>query len=146
MSDQVTVALREPPWLPTADTEPVETLSHYDGPLLGVFRQHDVPYLFRCLGGELGRAQLWLYVPLTDRDVAALQSAEGAALDALVDSLSVGRQVTVALAGEARLLYAEQQDTSGLTPNELAPSLIGRVRESVATINRRTEDLTNSIW
>lgn len=145
MSDQVTVALSEPPWLPTADTEPVETLSHYDGPLLGVFRQDDVPYLFRCLGGELGRAQLWLYVPLTAREVAALHGAQGPALDALVDGLSVGRQVTVALAAEARLLYAEQQDTAGLAPDELAPALIRRVRESMATMNERTEDLANSI-
>lgn len=104
-----------------------------------------MPYLFRCLGGELGRAQLWLYVPLTDREVAALQGAQGAALDALVAGLSVGRQVTVALAGGARLLYAEQQDTSGLTPDELAPALIRRVRQSVATINERTADLADSV-
>lgn len=146
VSDQVTVARGAHPWLPTPDTRPVETLGYYDSPLLGIFRQHDVPYLFRCLAGQFSSAQIWLYVPLTEPEVAALQHADGASLDELVDALSVDRQVTVALADEtAGLLYSELQDTSGLVPDGLPSTVVMRLQGSLKRINERTEDLVKNI-
>lgn len=52
------------PWKPTPTTVPVEILHRYNMPLVGVFEQRGVRYLFQCWAGEVERANLWLYTRL----------------------------------------------------------------------------------
>lgn len=145
MSDQIQLSPGSAPWLPSPDTEPIETLSYYDGPLLGLIRQHGVPYLFRCLGGELGSAQIWLYVTLAERDSDALQNSAGESLDELIESLS-STTATVALADDkSGLLYWETQDLSGVPAPDLPLITARHLRESIERISVRSADLAKII-
>jgi hypothetical protein len=145
MSDQVQLTPGARPWLPSAESEPVETLNYYDGPLLGIVRQQGVPYLFRCLAGELGSAQIWLYGTLTEHDSDALRTAEGDELDVVVDRLSRG-PVTIALAGQTDgLLYWETQDLTHVQPADVPSVAAHRLAESIERIRSQTAHLAKSI-
>lgn len=144
MSDQVILSSGARPWLPTADTEAVEMLSYYDGPLIGIFRQHGVAYLFRCLGGELAAANLWLYSPLTEADVSAILASEGTEFDSLLDRVSEGL-VTVALASDQDgLLHWQTEDTHGMPSDELPQLVVKRLGVSLERLYRQATALASN--
>ena len=66
MSDLAEIAEGGRPWKPTSTTVPGEILHRYNMPLVGVIEQHGVRYLYQCWGGEVERANLWLYTRLTE--------------------------------------------------------------------------------
>jgi hypothetical protein len=65
MSDLIEIAEGGRPWKPTETTVTGDILHRYNMPLVGIIQQQGVRYLFQCWGGEVERANLWLYTRLT---------------------------------------------------------------------------------
>jgi hypothetical protein len=78
-----------PPWEGNAFSAAlVETYSFYEIPLVGIIRQGDREYLFRCLAGELEPMSWWAYVAVSSEERTALEStASVEAFDEMVDGL-----------------------------------------------------------
>lgn len=79
MADRIELELGHAPWRPSSDSELITTYRYYDGPLLGVVRQHGNDYIFSCLAGEDETLSLWFYAPITGEQqvrFAAMTSEE----------------------------------------------------------------------
>jgi hypothetical protein len=87
------------PWKPTETTVSGEILHRYNMPLVGVIEQHGVRYLFQCWGGELERANIWLYTLLTERQDRLLQDEARPFAEALDDATRGEGVLAVALDG-----------------------------------------------
>lgn len=99
MSDLAEIAEGGRPWEPTATTVPGEVLHRYNMPLVGVFEQHGVRYLFQCWGGELERANLWLYTRLPEEQERLLGDETRPFTEALDEATSGEGVLAVALDG-----------------------------------------------
>lgn len=53
MAEHIAIEQGRHPWLPSEDTELVETFHHYDMPLIGAVRQGSALHLFRCIDGQV---------------------------------------------------------------------------------------------
>lgn len=62
------------PWLPTETSTSRITLLEVGEPLVGVFRDQGVDYLFSCVLGDLDRLAAWAYVPVTPADIEFLET------------------------------------------------------------------------
>lgn len=99
MSDLAEIAEGGRPWLPTETTVPGEILHRYNMPLVGVIEQHGVRYLFQCWGGEVERANLWLYTRLTEEQDCQLADESRQFTEALDDATRGEGVLAVALDG-----------------------------------------------
>lgn len=90
------------PWEPSPSAELVATYHEYDVPLVGVFRQFGVPYIFDCLFGDGRGLSLWAYRRLTNEGMSALDHSHGDDRLRQADALLLQGLVTVALAHEDR--------------------------------------------
>jgi hypothetical protein len=98
MSDQVQFAVGHEPWQPSLESRLVEVFKEYDAPLLGLLEQEGNVFLFRCLVGELERANFWLYTRLDVAERDALLEAEGPVSMDYVTDLATTRPNQLALA------------------------------------------------
>lgn len=98
MGNQLHVQKGARPWLPADDVTLIEELDRYDVPLAGLIEQSDVTYLFTCLDGEVERANLWAYAPMTDREVEQLLASEPENFAEVIEHCLANRSVLVALA------------------------------------------------
>ena len=99
MSDLAEIAEGGRPWKPTESTVPGEILHRYNMPLVGVVEQHGVPYLFQCWGGEVERANLWLYTHLTEEQSQLLSDESRPFTEALDEATRGDGVLAVALDG-----------------------------------------------
>lgn len=99
MSDLVEIAEGGRPWKPTPTTVPGEILHRYNMPLVGVIEQHGVQYLFQCWGGEVERANLWLYTRLTEERSRLLSDETRPFAEALDEATRGDGVLAVALDG-----------------------------------------------
>lgn len=99
MSDLAEIAEGGRPWKPTPTTIPGEILHRYNMPLVGVIEQHGVRYLFQCWGGEVERANLWLYTRLTEERGRLLSDEACPFIEALDEATRGGGVLAVALDG-----------------------------------------------
>ncbi len=77
MADAIALERGRPPWLPAEGATLLAKFDWYDGmPLAGVVGLGDAKYLFHCVGGEADRLNVWVYAPVSDRQMADLDSAE----------------------------------------------------------------------
>ena len=105
MSDLAEIAEGGRPWKPTETTVPREVLHRYNMPLVGVIEQHGVRYLFQCWGGEVERANLWLYSRLSDEQYGLL-SDEARPFTEALDEVTRGEGV-LAVALDGRIVAWE---------------------------------------
>ena len=115
MAERIAIAQGLQPWLPAENAELVETLHHYDMPLIGVVRQGNALHLFRCIEGHVDSTQLWAYTRLTPEELDELRAAGPDDLDAVVERLVAGKPTVLALADDER----------GLTVSALLGDLSG---------------------
>lgn len=96
----------EPPWKPSADAEIDCVLHYYDGPRIGVLRQHGVQFLFNAMVDRADGFGLWSYtrVDLTPEALASLDDLEGEDFDREVEAMTLSRPGTLAAVGGGRLL------------------------------------------
>ena len=99
MSDLVEIAEGGRPWKPTENTVSGEILHRYNMPLVGIIEQHGVRYLFQCWGGEVERANLWLYTRLPDQQYGLLSDEARPFTEALDDVARGEGVLAVALDG-----------------------------------------------
>jgi hypothetical protein len=99
VSDLAEIAEGGRPWMPTETTVPGEILHRYNMPLVGVIEQHGVRYLFQCWGGEVERANLWLYTLLTEEQDRLLGEEAHPFDDALEEATRGEGVLAVALDG-----------------------------------------------
>ncbi len=62
------------PWLPTETSMSRITLLEVGEPLVGVFHDLGVDYLYSCVLGDLDRLAIWAYVPVSADDLKFLES------------------------------------------------------------------------
>lgn len=96
MAEHIAIEQGRHPWLPSEDTELVETFHHYDMPLIGAIRQGSALHLFRCIEGHVDSTQVWAYTRITPEELEALRAAGPDDLDALIDGLVAGSSWRVA--------------------------------------------------
>ena len=99
MSDLAEIAEGGRPWKPTPTTVSGEILHRYNMPLVGVIEQHGVRYLFQCWGGEVERANLWLYTRLTEERGRLLSDESCPFTEALDEATRGDGVLAVALDG-----------------------------------------------
>jgi len=99
VSDLAEIAEGGRPWIPTETSVPGEILHRYNMPLVGVIEQHGVRYLFQCWGGEVERANLWLYTRLTEKQDRLLGEEAHPFDDALEEATRGEGVLAVALDG-----------------------------------------------
>lgn len=89
------------PWFPNHPTTTFEVeYDRYDRPLMGVVRQRDVDFLFRCISGELEQFSVWKYVALDQIDRELLDSVAGDVFaETAASALTGGGTLAVSLAG-----------------------------------------------
>ena len=109
MSRQVAIEQGRHPWLPSRHAEEVLVLHRYDMPLIGVIRQDDDLYLYRCIEGHTDSSHLWAYSALREDELEALSEASPEGLDQAVETAAAGRPVVLALA----------HDDTGITASAL---------------------------
>jgi hypothetical protein len=105
VSDLAEIAEGGRPWKPTETTVPGEVLHRYNMPLVGVIEQHGVRYLFQCWGGEVERANLWLYTRLSEEQDRVLGN-ESRPFDEALDDATRGEGV-LAVALDGRIVAWE---------------------------------------
>lgn len=105
MSDLVEIAEGGRPWKPTETTVPGEVLHRYNMPLVGIIEQYGVQYLFQCWGGEVARANLWLYSGLSEEQ-GRLLGDESRPFDDVLDHATQGEGV-LAVALDGRIVAWE---------------------------------------
>lgn len=99
MSELAEIAGGGRPWKPTETTVPGEVMHRYNMPLVGVIEQHGVRYLFQCWGGEVERANLWLYTRLSDEQFRLLSDDTRPFTEVLGDVTRGGGALALALDG-----------------------------------------------
>lgn len=107
---QIRIDVGSPPWAPAADAKVVEEYDRHDFPLAGVLEQDGVRYLFSCLAGEMDRASVWAYVPITPAEERTIEELRGDLVLGAIDQLLQNRMLTVSGAGDQRVLYAARID------------------------------------
>jgi hypothetical protein len=134
MAEHIAIEQGRHPWLPSEDAELVETLHHYDMPLIGVVRQGEALHLFRCIEGQVDSTQVWAYTRITPEELEAVRAAGPDDLDALVDRLSSGKPTVLALADDERGLTVSALlgDLSGYpSPLHAARAALGEALDEV---------------
>ncbi|MGH9038965.1 MAG: hypothetical protein ACRDZ3_01910 [Acidimicrobiia bacterium] len=128
MAERIAIEQGRHPWLPSEDAEVVETLHHYDLPLIGVIRQGDTLHLFRCIEGHVDSTQVWAYTRITPEELETLQALGPGELDAAIDTVVSGKPTVLALADDQRglTISALLEDVSGYpTPLHAARAVLG---------------------
>lgn len=122
------------PWQPTPDAELVETLHHYDMPLIGVYTSQGHLWLFWCAEGQVGDWSVWGYVPIEDEELQLLRGSEDVfeAVNA-VRRRHVPSVVAISHEGQGLLRAAEVEDPYALdaplrTAMEAFPDLAGELK------------------
>lgn len=102
MAERIAIEQGRHPWLPSEDAEVVETLHHYDMPLIGAIRQGDTLHLFRCIEGHVDSTQVWAYTRITPEEFETLRAVGPDDLDAAIDTVVSGKATVLALADDQR--------------------------------------------
>ena len=102
MAERIAIEQGLQPWLPSEDAELVETLHHYDMPLIGVVRQGNALHLFWCIEGHVDSTQLWAYTRLSGEELDELRAVGPDDLDAAVERLVAGKPTVLAVADDER--------------------------------------------
>jgi hypothetical protein len=134
MAERIAIEQGRQPWLPSEDAEMVETLHHYDMPLIGVIRQGESLHLFRCIDGHVDSTQVWAYTRIAPEELEALRAAGPDDLDGLIDEVVSGKPAVLALADEDRGLTVSAllADLSGYpTPLHAARAALGEALDEV---------------
>jgi hypothetical protein len=134
MAERVAIEQGRHPWLPSEDAEVVETLHHYDMPLVGVIRQGSALHLFRCIEGHVDSTQVWAYTRITPEELETLRAAGPGDLDAAIDTVVSGKPAVVALADDQRGLTVSAllADVSGYpSPLHAARAALGEALDEV---------------
>lgn len=129
-------------WLPAENVEPVEEYDYYDIPLCGVVEQGGMHYLFRCIFGEIEKASVWAYAPLTagaEKDLAKADSPGD--FDEVVERCLQDRAVLVALAHECRLLEWSTIDAGQEGHLVLADRFLERMRRWLDKAEQSTHEV-----
>lgn len=106
MSDLADVVNGFRPWEPSSSARLDIVLHRYDRPLVGIFDQDGVSYLFQCLAGEVEPANFWAYTKIESAQATALAAAVENEFDDLVDRVSAGPAVLV-VAVDDRIVASE---------------------------------------
>jgi hypothetical protein len=134
MAKRIAIEQGRHPWLPSEDAEVVETLHHYDMPLIGVIRQGDTLHLFRCIEGHVDSTQVWAYTRLTPEELETLRAASPGDLDAAIDTAVSGKPTVLALADDQRGLTVSAllADVGGYpSPLHAARAALGEALDEV---------------
>lgn len=134
MAEHIAIEQGRHPWLPSEDAELVETLHHYDMPLIGIIRQGSALHLFRCIDGHVDSSQVWSYARINPEEMEALRAAEPDGLDALIEALESGRVTVLALARDDRGLTVSALLTDAAsypTPLHAARAALGQALDEV---------------
>ena len=134
MAERIAIEQGLQPWLPSEDAELVETLHHYDMPLIRVVRQGNALHLFWCIEGHVELTQLWAYTPLSAEELDELRAAGPDDLDAVVERLVAGKPTVLALADDERGLTVSALlgDLSGFpSPRHAARAALGEALDEV---------------
>jgi hypothetical protein len=107
---QIRIDVGTPPWAPAADARVVEEYDRHDFPLSGVLEQGGIRYLFKCLLGQMDRASIWAYVPITADEERAIEDLRGDAVLDAIDHLLTNRMLTMAGAGDLHVFFAARID------------------------------------
>lgn len=131
MSDQIQLAVGAVPWCPSPDARMVEEYARYDMPLSGLIEQAGRTYLFECIEGAGMDFNVWAYVPVTGRQVAALNRLDGERLTKAIGDALEADTVTVALANDdhvvtGTVVEAHESQSSGILKAALA-----RIRQAL---------------
>jgi hypothetical protein len=84
------------PWQPAPDAELIQVMDQFNFPTLGVVRQDDQGFLFRCLYGHNEDESLWVYASLEGYAAASGGYDDGVAVvlaNVDVGSFALGRTV-----------------------------------------------------
>lgn len=100
MSDHVAIETGMPPWSPSADTELLQVFHRFTIPLVGVFVQAGVHYLFWCVVGHAGPESAWAYAPGDGDSVAALSNADNDTFDGALRRAVGDKASTFAIASD----------------------------------------------
>lgn len=134
MAERIAIEQGLQPWLPSEDAVLVETLHHYDMPLIGVVRQGSALHLFRCIEGHVDSTQLWAYTRLTAEELDELRATGPDDLDAVVERLAAGKPTVLALSDDERGLTVSALlgDLSGYpSPLHAARAALGEALDDV---------------
>jgi hypothetical protein len=136
MADHIELALGARPWHPSGATEDVIILDRYDMPLSGIVEQHGSSYLFRCMAGELDDGNLWLYVLLDYAGRQSLLKAEGDDLDLVMDNLTAGRPITLAIASSQDGIFLHATTQAADTRHETVARGIAAIETAMDEYRR----------
>ena len=139
MSELTEIAEGGRPWMPTETTVAAEILHRYNMPLVGVIEQHGIRYLFQCWGGEVERANLWLYTRLTN-DLDRLLSDETRPFTDALDDATRGEGV-LAVALDGRIVAWEPVQDVDEPLTEIIDVLSNRALQVLREESRAVESL-----
>jgi len=151
MSDSIQIDRWSRPWSPTPDAELVETLNHYDMPLLGVIKQHGAHYLFRCIAGQVESTHIWAYRLLSESERQELDRVDSPeALREIVAQLYSHGPLTLAVASDDAGIFGSTE-VSTLAPEDLEHGLRtlidearGYLKEQAALLEASTDLLASA--
>ena len=139
VSDAAEIAEGGRPWKPTPTTVPVEILHRYNIPLVGVFKQRSVRYLFQCWAGEVERANLWLYTRLTEEQVRLLRDKTRPITDTVEEVTRDDGVLAVVLDG--RIVAWEPVPEVGVALGDVIDVLADRALQVLREESRAVEAL-----
>jgi hypothetical protein len=110
VGSQIHLRLDAKPWQAADTARPRKVLNHYDVPLAGILKQHGAFFLFECLDGEAGSANLWAYVPISRAAARRMSRLTGDRLTAAMHQAYEGQVITAALAVDGRIVRGTRVD------------------------------------
>ncbi|HVA75044.1 MAG TPA: hypothetical protein VNF71_10835 [Acidimicrobiales bacterium] len=125
MSDLAEVQPGTRPWEPARGASLAVVLHRYDRPLIGTFDQHGTHYLFRCLAGEVERANFWSYVRVDPDQEAKLADVSAELFDEAIDEASQGPGV-LAIAVDDRIVASALIDDLDIDLSPVISQLASR--------------------
>jgi hypothetical protein len=121
-------------WAPFSNSDSVDILDRHNGvPTLGIVTSSDNKTLFwQC--ANLGEASIWIYLPLSDADIALLDEDDEGSLEGVVLGLDNARWATMGVAGPDNRLAFEREwyIPPNLTTDNAFDEIIRHAAESLA--------------
>lgn len=142
MGDLLSPRLGSQPWNPAPDADLEETWNYYDVPLTGIVVQQGVRHLFHVVLGGGRDVSVWLYCPLsTDEEKILKARPPGEIRDVIEERIIAGARVTVAVADDDGIIWADQVDDTHEGLADLLSTVRQRLDDVVADLRHASERL-----
>lgn len=135
MSDQIQIHLGSRPWQPAGGTSLMEVYDFQDHPVSGVLEQAGTTYLFSWIVGDLDRASIWIYTPLSSADLRKLEETAGESFWSTFGELLNRPPFTavVASTGRIRMEVIVETEQDAPTAEAAAMAAIGHVLDETSS-------------